>query len=89
MKNIILLAIGSIFCLWASSAIVAGIVSAGGFVSFASMFMSSIGLTTTCFTLVDFYTSIKGIEYIICAMFFVAFPLFFSFINKPALKVVA
>jgi len=35
-------------------------------------------------TLVDFYTHIKGIEYLICVAFFVAFPAFYSYINKGA-----
>ena len=33
-------------------------------------------------TLVDFYTHIKGVEYLMAGAFFVAFPLFFKFIDK-------
>jgi hypothetical protein len=32
-------------------------------------------------TLVDFYTHIKGVEYIICVAFFVAFPAFYKYVN--------
>ncbi len=35
-------------------------------------------------TLVDYYTHIKGIEYLICVAFFVAFPVFFKYVNKEA-----
>ncbi|HET97660.1 MAG TPA: hypothetical protein ENN98_02995 [Desulfurivibrio alkaliphilus] len=34
-------------------------------------------------TLVDFYSYIKGVEYIICLAFLVAFPAFFKYINRP------
>ena len=37
-------------------------------------------------TLVDFYTHIKGIEYLICVAFFVAFPAFYSYVNKGQKK---
>ncbi|MFH7319146.1 hypothetical protein ACHHRT_00890 [Desulfurivibrio sp. D14AmB] len=33
-------------------------------------------------TLVDFYTHIKGVEYIICLAFLVAFPAFFKYVNR-------
>jgi hypothetical protein len=33
-------------------------------------------------TLVDYYTHIKGIEYLICVAFLVAFPAFYVYVNK-------
>ncbi|MDR9500568.1 MAG: hypothetical protein RI601_02100 [Desulfurivibrionaceae bacterium] len=33
-------------------------------------------------TLVDFYTHIKGVEYLMAGAFFVAFPIFFKYINQ-------
>ncbi len=44
-------------------------------------FMVSIGILTPLATEVDYYTHIKGIEYLICVAFFVVFPLFFRWIN--------
>lgn len=38
-------------------------------------------------TLVDYYTNIKGIEYIICVAFFVAFPVFFKYIDRAKTRV--
>ena len=32
----------------------------------------------------DFYTHIKGVEYIIAVMFLGAFPAFYAYLNKPA-----
>jgi len=49
---------------------------------FASMF-GSIGEFNRVHTVVDFYTYIKGVEYLICVAFFVAFPLFYKFIHSP------
>ncbi|MFH7319144.1 hypothetical protein ACHHRT_00880 [Desulfurivibrio sp. D14AmB] len=40
-------------------------------------------------TLVDFYSHIKGVEYIICLAFLVAFPAFFKYVNRPQEKTVA
>ena len=34
------------------------------------------------YTLVDFYQYIKGIEYLICLAFFIAFPMFYKYINE-------
>ena len=38
-------------------------------------------------TLVDFYTHIKGIEYLVCVVFFVAFPAFYRYISKEKRQV--
>ena len=43
---------------------------------------SAVGYTKTVHTLVDFYQYIKGVEYLICVAFFVAFPMFFRFLHK-------
>ena len=32
--------------------------------------------------IVDYYTYIKGLEYLICGAFFCVFPMFYRFINK-------
>ena len=43
---------------------------------------SNIGSVTEVFTLVDYYTYIKGVEYLICAGFFVTFPIFYKHVIK-------
>jgi hypothetical protein len=44
--------------------------------------MVATGMVTPLHTLVDYYTHIKGIEYLICVAFFVAFPAFYIYVNK-------
>lgn len=46
------------------------------------MDISSVGQIKEVFTLVDYYSYIKGVEYLICVAFFVGFPMFYRFINK-------
>lgn len=49
-------------------------------------YLIAVGLIQEFHTLSDFYTHIKGVEYIIAVMFLGAFPAFFSYLNKPAQK---
>jgi hypothetical protein len=44
---------------------------------------SSIGQVKSVYTLVDFYQYIKTVEYLICLAFFVGFPMFYRYMNKP------
>ena len=46
------------------------------------MDISSLGEFKEVFTLVDYYTYIKSMEYLICIAFFVGFPMFYRYINK-------
>ena len=46
------------------------------------MDISSVGEVKEVFTLVDYYSYIKSMEYLICIAFFVGFPMFYSYINK-------
>ena len=47
-------------------------------------YMVATGLIKEHHTLVDFYTHIKGVEYLICEAFFVAFPMFYKYVNRPS-----
>jgi hypothetical protein len=42
---------------------------------------TSLGQMKEVFTLVDYYQYIKGVEYLICVAFFVAFPMFYRHIH--------
>lgn len=44
--------------------------------------LERIGEWESVYTLVDFYQYIKGVEYLICVAFFIAFPMFFKYINQ-------
>ncbi len=46
------------------------------------MDLSSVGQIKEVFTLVDYYSYIKGVEYLICVAFFVGFPMFYRYINS-------
>ncbi len=79
----IILVAGSIMCLWVAAALTSALSSVGWSVSeLAGQYMVAIGMVKPLHTLVDYYTHIKGIEYLICVAFFVAFPVFFKYVNK-------
>ena len=79
----IMLAMGSIMCLWVGAALTSALASVGWSVStLAGQYMTAVGMVKPLHTLVDYYTHIKGIEYLICVAFFVAFPVFFKYVNK-------
>ncbi len=42
---------------------------------------TSLGSVTEVYTTVDYYTYIKGLEYLICVGFFCAFPIFYKYIH--------
>lgn len=45
-------------------------------------YLVAVGVIGEFDTLVEFYTHIKGIEYIICVAFLGAFPAFFKYLNR-------
>jgi len=86
----IILAAGSIMCLWVGAALISALSSVGWSVSeLAGQYMTAIGMVKPLHTLVDYYTHIKGIEYLICVAFFVAFPVFFKYVNKTPKAITA
>ena len=44
--------------------------------------LNRIGEYNTVYTFVDFYQYIKGFEYLICLALFIAFPLFYKYLNS-------
>jgi len=74
---------GSLFGLWAMAAIIGGLRQVHWHISeLARQLLLASGLMQPIHTMVDFYTHIKGIEYIICVMFFIAFPMFYRYVNR-------
>ncbi len=78
----IVLGFGALIGLWATAALVGGLSQAGSVTELARQYMVATGMITPIHTLVDYYTHIKGIEYLICVAFFVAFPVFYNYVNK-------
>ncbi len=50
-------------------------------------YLIATGVVKPAHNLVDFYSHIKGIEYLICVAFFVMFPAFYRYLNKDIRKV--
>ena len=84
----IMLGLGTLIVLWASAAFVGALHQVNWQVGeLAHQYMLATGMMKPLHTLVDFYTHIKGVEYLICVAFFVAFPLFFKYVNKEQQRV--
>lgn len=49
-------------------------------------YLVAVGAIGEFETLVDFYSHIKGVEYIICLAFLAAFPAYFKYVNRPSEK---
>ena len=75
--------IGGVFGLWATAALVGGLHRVDWQVTeLIRHYLVASGMITPLHTMVDFYSHIKGIEYLICAAFFVAFPVFYKYVEK-------
>ena len=83
----VVLGFGALIGLWATAALIGGLGQAGSISELARQYMTAIGMITPLHTLVDYYTHIKGIEYLICVAFFVAFPVFYTYVNKEKKQV--
>ena len=77
--------LGSLMALWSSAAILTGLSQVNWQVSeLLRQYLIAVGLMQDFHTLSDFYTHIKGVEYIIAVMFLGAFPAFYAYLNKTA-----
>ncbi len=77
--------LGSLITIWSSAAILSGLAQVNWQVSeLLRQYLVAAGLMQEFHTMSDFYTHIKGIEYIIAVMFLGAFPAFYAYLNKPA-----
>ncbi len=71
------------FGIWAIMAFVTGLSSVNFQVGeMARQFLVATGNLGEYETLVDFYTHIKGVEYLMAGAFFVAFPVYFKYVDK-------
>ncbi len=68
--------------MWAVAAFTASLYQADWSVTLLTrQYLEASGLTAPVTTLVDYSSHCKGIEYLICAAFCIAFPLFHHYIN--------
>lgn len=47
-------------------------------------FLMNVGYVKQIYTVVDYYTYIKGLEYLLCLLLFTTFPLFYRYIHGGA-----
>lgn len=75
--------VGTLVTIWSCSTLLAGLAEANWSVSvLTNNYLTAVGLTKEFHTMSDFYTYIKGIEYLIAVSFLVTFPAFFKYLNK-------
>ena len=83
-----LIIFGAAIGLWSLIAFTAGLKQADWqFTELLRQYLVATGVVKPSHTLVDFYSHIKGVEYLICVGFFVAFPLFYRYVNRDVNKV--
>ena len=74
---------GSLVFLWVAATFVGALHQVNWqFSELARQYMLATGMMKPLHTLVDFYSHIKGVEYLICVAFFVAFTVCFKYVNK-------
>ena len=74
---------GSLVGLWVLAALTTGLMQVGWQPGeLLRQYLVAVGAIGEFETLVDFYTHIKGVEYIICVAFLAAFPVFFKYVNR-------
>lgn len=79
----IIFGFGGLILLWSGWALTSALQALNwDVVELSRQYMLTTGMMKPLRTLVDFYSHIKGIEYLICVAFFVVFPVFFKYVNK-------
>ena len=80
---VMMLGLGAAAGVWAFVALTFSLANANWQVSeLLRQYLVAVGAMGEYETLVDFYTHIKGVEYIICVAFLGAFPAFFKYLNR-------
>lgn len=79
--------LGTVFSIWATAAFLSGLAEANWqFSELLKQYMVAVGLMNEYHTFSDFYTYIKGIEYLIAVAFLGTFPAFYSYLDKSSQK---
>jgi hypothetical protein len=81
---------GTVISIWSVAAFLSGLAQVNWQVSeLLRQYFIAVGLLQEFHTLSDFYTHIKGVEYIIAVLFLCAFPVFYTYLNHSKERVVA
>ena len=81
---------GTVISIWSVAAFLSGLAQVNWQVSeLLRQYLITVGLMQEFHTLSDFYTHIKGVEYIIAVLFLGAFPAFYTYLNKNKGRIAA
>jgi hypothetical protein len=74
---------GTIFGIWSIAAFLSGLAQVNWQINeLFRQYLIAIGVMQEFHTMVDFYTYIKGVEYIFCLLFLSIFPAYYIYLNK-------
>ena len=74
---------GTVISIWSVAAFLSGLAQVNWQLSeLLRQYLITVGLMQEFHTMSDFYTHIKGIEYIIAVMFLCTFPAFYTYLNR-------
>jgi hypothetical protein len=85
----IVLGFGGLIGLWATAALIGGLSQAGSMNELVRQYMVATGALAEQETLVDYYTHIKGAEYIIAVAFLGLYQVFYKYVNRTKAEVKA
>ncbi|MBW2522291.1 MAG: hypothetical protein JRD64_06260 [Deltaproteobacteria bacterium] len=81
---------GTLISIWSVAAFLSGLAQVNWQLSeLLRHYLVAVGLLQEYHTLSDFYTHIKGVEYIIALLFLVVFPVFYMYLNRSREKIIA
>jgi len=81
---------GTVISIWSVAAFLSGLAQVNWQLSeLLRQYLIAVGLLQEFHTLSDFYTHIKGVEYIIAVLFLGAFPAFYSYLNRSKGEIAA
>jgi branched-subunit amino acid ABC-type transport system permease component len=74
---------GTVVSIWSVAAFLSGLAQVNWQISeLLRQYLIAVGLLQEFHNLSDFYTHIKGVEYIIAVLFLAAFPVFYTYLNR-------
>ena len=81
---------GTVISIWSVAAFLSGLAQVNWQISeLLRQYLVAVGLLQEFHTLSDFYTHIKGVEYIIAVLFLGAFPAFYTYLNRTKGEIAA
>ena len=80
---------GTLISIWSVAAFLSGLAQVNWQLSeLLRHYLVAVGLLQEYHTLSDFYSHIKGVEYIIAVLFLGIFPVFYMYLNRSREKVI-